>query len=83
MYYNTCIFILDICSNNFRTSRYSKTSLYKKLYSVQIESLYFVPYGLLYIYCCSISLYRPPCISRKRTQTKNNKQFDIVNVFTV
>lgn len=56
IFWAICIFILDICSNNFHTSRNSKSSLYKKLYSVQIESLYFVPYGLLH--CCSILLYR-------------------------
>lgn len=57
IFWAICIFILDICSTYFHTSRNSKSSLYKKkLYSVQIESLYFVPYGLLN--CCSILLYR-------------------------
>lgn len=57
IFWAICIFILDICSTNFHTSRNSKSSLYKKNYiQCKLNPCIFVPYGLLN--CCSILLYR-------------------------
>lgn len=84
MYYNTCIFILDICSNSFHTSRNSKTTLYKKIiFSANSIPVFCAIWPTILLFYFAISYSCPPCISEKEHRTKNNKQSDIVNVFTV
>lgn len=84
IFWAICIFILDICSTNFHTSRNSKSSLYKKIiFSANWIPVFCATWPTKLLFYFAISWSCPPCISEKEHRTKNNKQFDIVNVFTV